>query len=131
MLPIIIFKSGAYEQFKNVTDDNINVVQAIPFKTIIANFSSISGLIQLIGNLLLLMPIVFIMKYLSKKAYSNKWILFVVVCISIGIECIQFINVKLTHFPTHSIDIDDFILNVLGSILAISLLNFINKKLRT
>lgn len=127
MLPIMIFKPGELEQFRIATGGNINVLQTIPLKTITENFSSRTGLIQLIGNLVLLMPLVFILKYLTKKSHSDKKILLVTICVSIGIECIQYINVKITHFPSHAVDIDDLILNVFGSILALVLLKILNK----
>ena len=67
MLPIIIFKPGELEQFRIATGGNINVLQTLPLKTITENLSSRTGLIQLVGNLVLLMPLVFILKYLTKK----------------------------------------------------------------
>ena len=127
MLPIMIFKPGELEQFRIATGGNINVLQTIPLKTITENLSSRTGLIQLVGNLVLLMPLVFILKYLTKKSHSDKIILLVTICVSIGIECIQYINVKITHFPSHAVDIDDLILNVFGSILALVLLKILNK----
>ena len=127
MLPIIIFKPGELEQFRIATGGNINVLQTLPLKTITENLSSRTGLIQLVGNLVLLMPLVFILKYLTKKSHSDKMILLVTICVSIGIECIQYINVKITHFPSHAVDIDDLILNVFGSIIALVLLKLLNK----
>ena len=127
MLPIIIFKPGELEQFRIATGGNINVLQTIPLKTITENLFSRTGLIQLVGNLVLLMPLVFILKYLTKKSHSDKMILLVTICVSIGIECIQYINVKITHFPSHAVDIDDLILNVFGSIIALVLLKLLNK----
>ena len=127
MLPIIIFKPGELEQFRIATGGNINVLRTLPLKTITENLSSRTGLIQLVGNLVLLMPLVFILKYLTKKSHSDKIILLVTICVSIAIECIQYVNVKITHFPSHAVDIDDLILNVLGSILALLLLKLLNK----
>ena len=127
MLPIIIFKPGELEQFRIATGGNINVLQTLPLKTITENLSSRTGLIQLVGNLVLLMPLVFILKYLTKKSHSDKIILLVTICVSIAIECIQYVNVKITHFPSHAVDIDDLILNVLGSILALLLLKLLHK----
>ena len=127
MLPIIIFKPGELEQFRIATGGNINVLRTLPLKTITENLSSRTGLIQLVGNLVLLMPLVFILKYLTKKSHSDKIILLVTICVSIAIECIQYVNVKITHFPSHAVDIDDLILNVFGSIIALVLLKLLNK----
>ena len=127
MLPIIIFKPGELEQFRIATGGNINVLQTIPLKTITENLSSRTGLIQVIGNLVLLMPLVFILKYLTKKSHSDKIILLVTICVSIAIECIQYVNVKITHFPSHAVDIDELILHVFRSVIAMVLLKLLSK----
>ncbi len=106
-------KYGQVEGFKNAVGKN-TTLQFIPFKTIIGNFSSTSGLIQLFENIILLIPIAFFLKYLAKRNYSGIKIIMTVCICSVAIEIMQLIITIITIFPMHATDIDDVILNTLG-----------------
>lgn len=84
LLPIAIMKHGQVEGFKNAVG-KYTTLQFIPFKTIIGNFSSTTGLIQLFGNIILLIPIAIFLKYLAKRNYSDIKIIITVCICSVAI----------------------------------------------
>lgn len=100
-------------------------VNLIPFKTIIEYikdiFSSLLDtsniFINLLGNLVCLMPFALFLPLLFKKVDNTKKFLITILCITFGIEIIQFITF------TGSCDIDDIILNTLGAYLMYKILN--------
>lgn len=107
--------TASKETIKSYFDNNFNV---IPFNTI-RNYLNNSGVyfdiklvcINILGNLICFMPFAFFLKYLFKK--ENKFINFLltILLIIISFELIQLITLS------GSFDIDDIILNTLGSIL--------------
>lgn len=100
-------------------------VNLIPFKTIIEYikdiFSSLLDtsniFINLLGNLVCLMPFALFLPLLFRKIDNTKKFLITILCITFGIEIIQFITF------TGSCDIDDIILNTLGAYLMYKILN--------
>ena len=128
ILPIILVKDHSQlEMYRKLIGNGVEILQPVPFKTIWECFSSTAGLIQIFGNLILLMPLVYIMNFLSYKSYSTKKIIFIATCVSIGIEFSQFLISQLTIDPTHVVDIDDIILNVFGTIIAVRVFNLLKK----
>ena len=107
--------TASKETIKSYFDNNFNV---IPFNTI-RNYLNNSGVyfdiklvcINILGNLICFMPFAFFLKYLFKR--ENKFINFLltILLIVISFELIQLITLS------GSFDIDDIILNTLGSIL--------------
>ena len=107
--------TASKETIKSYFDNNFNV---IPFNTI-RNYLNNSGVyfdiklvcINILGNLICFMPFAFFLKYLFKR--ENKFINFflTILLIVISFELIQLITLS------GSFDIDDIILNTLGSIL--------------
>lgn len=107
--------TASKETIKSYFDNNFNV---IPFNTI-RNYLNNSGVyfdiklvcINILGNLICFMPFAFFLKYLFKK--ENKFINFLltILLIVISFELIQLLTLS------GSFDIDDIILNTLGSIL--------------
>jgi len=91
----------------------------IPFKTIGAYFVHLfSGDINtnipirnLIGNLLILMPLGFYLPFFARKAENIKTFIISVAALIIVIEVMQFVTIS------GSLDIDDFILNFTGSLI--------------
>ena len=107
--------TASKETIKSYFDNNFNV---IPFNTI-RNYLNNSGVyfdiklvcINILGNLICFMPFAFFLKYLFKR--ENKFINFflTILLIVISFELIQLLTLS------GSFDIDDIILNTLGSIL--------------
>lgn len=100
-------------------------VNLIPFKTIIGYtkdiFTSLLDtstiFVNLLGNLVCMMPFALFIPMLFKKINSTKKFLITILCITLGIELIQFITFS------GSCDIDDIILNTLGAFIMYKILN--------
>ena len=100
-------------------------VNLIPFKTIIgytkAIFTSLLDtsniFANLLGNLVCMMPFALFIPMLFKKINNTKKFLITILCITLGIELIQFITFS------GSCDIDDIILNTLGAFIMYKILN--------
>jgi len=100
-------------------------VNLIPFKTIIGYTKDIfTSLLDtsnifanLLGNLICMMPFAFFIPMLFKKINNAKKFLLIILCITLGIELIQFITFS------GSFDIDDVILNTLGALIMYRILN--------
>lgn len=128
ILPICVWNSGTSEQIKKAFSRTGMVIQYIPFARIEQYFYSRWGMVQLVGNIILLMPIVVIMMWFSKKRYSNKYIILSILGISVGIEGIQYMINCITSCPSHVTDINDIIFNVAGGILCLFICKRIEKK---
>ncbi|MEO7530210.1 MAG: VanZ family protein, partial [Sediminibacterium sp.] len=74
------------------------------------------------GNIVLFLPLGFLLPLIAKKTDSFIAILFVGLFCSAGIELIQYIERNFAVY--RSVDIDDVILNTLGAILGWMLLCF-------
>ena len=102
-----------------------SLVNLIPFKTIIGYTKDIfTSLLDtsnifanLLGNLVCMMPFAFFIPMLFKKINNTKKFLLTILCITLGIELIQFITFS------GSCDIDDVILNTLGAFIMYKILN--------
>lgn len=119
---------------KNLFNEYIhNSFNIIPFHTILDYVSKFNSLydtrtiiVNLFGNLIVLMPMSIFLPLLFKKEKNFKKFLLTVIVIALGIEVIQFLTLS------GSCDIDDIILNVVGSLLAyiIFRINSINSIIR-
>jgi len=102
-----------------------NSLNLIPFKTIIEYaqkiFTSLLDtstiFLNLFGNVACLMPLALFIPMLFKKIDTTKKFLISILCVTFGIEIIQFITF------TGSCDIDDIILNTLGAFIMYKILN--------
>lgn len=128
ILPIGIWNNSTSEQLKEEFSKTALVIQYIPFSRIEQYFYSFWGSVQLVGNIILLTPIVVMLVWFSKKRYSNKKIILGIFCISIGIEVTQYIINRITLCPSHVADINDIIFNVVGGILCLVVCRIIEKK---
>ena len=103
-------------------DSSVNL---IPFKTIIGYtkdiFTSLLDtstiFFNLFGNIVCLMPLALFIPMLFNKVNSTKRFLISILCVTLGIELIQFITF------TGSCDIDDVILNTLGAFIMYKILS--------
>ena len=118
------------ELFNKYITNSFNI---IPFHTIIDYIGKFNSLydtktimVNLLGNLIVLMPMAIFLPLLFKKVRKLKNFLLTVVIIVLCIEIVQFLTL------TGSCDIDDIILNVTGAIIAyiIFKINSINNLIR-
>lgn len=110
------------EGFDIYLNNSLNIV---PFKTIIEYIQKIftsllntsTIFLNLFGNIACLMPLALFIPILFKKVDNTKKFLISILCITLGIELIQFVTF------TGSCDIDDVILNTLGALIMYKILN--------
>lgn len=103
-------------------------IQLVPFRAIynVIEIPSIASVIQIVGNLLLLMPLAFLMSWVF--AEKSKFMLEITGLLATElIECIQLIINVITRYPGHAVDIDDVIFNYIGYIAAVGILSLIKK----
>jgi glycopeptide antibiotics resistance protein len=99
------------------------VINIIPFHTILSDLfiSAEVTLIQVIGNLFMLMPLGFFILYF--KMASQRKMIFLAFCVSLIIELTQllqaFIASQYAWGSDRACDIDDILLNTLSAFLAI------------
>ena len=105
-----------------------NSVNLVPFKTIIEYIQKIftslldtsTIFLNLFGNIACLMPLALFIPILFKKVDNTKKFLISILCVTLGIELIQFITF------TGSCDIDDVILNTIGGFIGILLFRILH-----
>ena len=115
-------QEGFSKYFGYYIESSVNL---IPFKTIIGYtkdiFTSLLDtstiFVNLLGNIICLMPFALFIPLLFKKINNTKRFLITILCITVGIEFIQFITFS------GSCDIDDVILNTLGAFIMYKILN--------
>lgn len=117
-LPIGIY----FDETRALYDDLSN--NFIPFHTMINFFQDERSYIiktQIGGNIALFLPFGFLVPLLKKKK-GNVWnILGIGFLCSLGIETLQFLISTLTGYTYKVFDVDDLILNTLGSVIGYGL----------
>ena len=111
VFPFTFEHFGWYDQIPYMS------VQLVPFRTI-QRLCYNHNYVQIFGNLLLLVPIPFFL-YLFKKTMSRFRMALYSIGISLFIEMLQFLINVITKICNHVVDVDDLILNSLGSSLFI------------
>lgn len=128
LFPLEIDKFGDFETF-NIR----NFFQIIPFSTIKEMLNSPVGLIQIIGNILLLFPVPFIGRFIYGEERINvRRTVFAGIIISVAIETLQMIEDVVTQCINRVFDVDDIILNITGviiGIVSVVLVDTIRKKI--
>jgi len=91
----------------------------IPFATISQQLGDglASGIRQLAGNLLLLVPLGFLLPVANPRFRQFRKTLVVAVIVSLGIEILQLTISAVVGFPYRVFDVDDLILNTAGAAL--------------
>ena len=110
LLPINIINPSLREGESRMID----YVQLIPFRTILETIESNGFLsIQLVGNIVLLLPLPILIGYVVK---NKSFVILLAKCalISLGIEFIQICIDFAIQYPSRRFDVDDIILNVIG-----------------
>lgn len=96
------------------------MVQLIPFNTIMENIAD-GQYIQLVGNFVLLMPLIIGVALLKEENILNRQLFVLGVSASLVLELIQLGTNIITKTNVHIFDVDDIILNIMGVIIAIIL----------
>ena len=103
------------------TNSNAKAVNITPFHSIIqtvkTNPSIELKLLQLIGNIVLILPITFYIPLVYNRVNNLKKALILSIIIAILIEMMQFVIGRVIGYYYRIIDIDDIILNVFGGIV--------------
>ena len=100
-------------------------IQWKPFASIIA-FIQQKNYIQIVGNIVLLMPLPLLLQGMRQRVFS-KMQSFGIVCIaSVSIEVLQLAINVITQVRNHVLDVDDLILNITGGVLLVLLYRPIN-----
>ena len=128
-------RTGNQFHLKVFSKEHFEMVNIIPFKTIISIFERLSNntintdivVTNIVSNLLLFLPMGMALPVLFKNKFNSFWktIISIIVLIVI-VEIIQFLTFR------GSADIDDLILNTLGASLGYALvhLNGVKKLLK-
>ena len=103
----------------------MNYANFVPFRTITGVGSVHNFAVQVGGNILLLMPLVFFLYYVFFIKSSSKCIVYCFMA-SVFIEITQYIIDIITKFPNKVCDVDDVILNFIGIILSILIIHLLN-----
>ena len=119
VLTITILCGASSEQIASTVGTSWDNIQRIPFASILDEITFTWGKVQILGNFILLMPFVAQLLLVSRRKKGEIAIL--TLLLSGAIELQQLITNYLTQYPSHAIDIDDIILNVLGGICVIVL----------
>lgn len=96
------------------------MVQLIPFSTIIENITD-GQYVQLVGNFVLLIPLVIGVALLKKEKILSRRLFILGISASLLLELIQLGTNIITKTNVHIFDVDDIILNTMGVITAILL----------
>ena len=113
-------------------DKYFALYQLIPFASI-KNYIHGSEIVQFAGNIILLSPLaVFVEVFLQQRPKAWK-VALGVSAVSLLIEITQLVINLTTRYPRRVADVDDFILNFTGVVIAIILARVIgkNQKIRT
>lgn len=118
--PIYIPSQAQLLEFKSAMSEDFSMVQYIPLKNISLTLESTNWLMQIGGNIALLIPlVVFAGVFLD---YRNKYSIIKTIIIGVGvsivIETIQAIMNYIIQYPNRIADIDDIILNSFGVVVA-------------
>lgn len=127
LFPIFIFDKELISKIYEGSEKYIRFYQFIPFASIKDYFSA-ETIIQLIGNVFLLFPLVIYVDLFSKGKYKIIKLVMFGVCSSLLIEIYQLLTNFITKFPGHLADIDDFLLNSIGVLFAAGVIAIIRKK---
>lgn len=111
-----------FTQFRNPTANDFNITPVVnTVRELLATFTPrtkyMTGFLlkNILGNLVLLMPLGIFLPLISVRYYSLKKVLLIAFLCSLIIEIIQFVSKFFGSY--RSVDIDDLILNTAGAFL--------------
>lgn len=126
--PIIFLQGDSRQEFMDTFRNYTLYYQLVPFKTIGNTFQTNAWVLQIFGNIMLLLPVPLLYSLLVKEIPRMKFFMVLGALISLSIELIQFGIDMLGHYPSHVADIDDFILNIIGIVIGILILHIVKNK---
>lgn len=126
MLPIPIYSKQYLEEFQKFCSGRYGYIQLIPFGTISTILKSHiwrNIILQLLGNVLLLLPLPILLGVSKERDNLSYWKLFLSgFLVSLFIELAQLGIDYLVNYPNKVCDIDDIILNSLGVLSGMGIL---------
>lgn len=126
ILPIIIIKSSYI--MENLPD--VTFTQFVPFKTFMnLRYFDVRSM-QVLYNVIMLLPLPIFIELISKKKHTSVNLVLIGFCTSLFIECIQLLIDILTKYPCKVCDIDDLITNTLGVFLGVLIIKYARKSTR-
>lgn len=105
------------------TNRVISLVPVVESVRMLQNVNLSTSLYNLVGNLVMLMPLGFLLAYIYPRARSVRSIALYSFAMSLSIESLQYLS------ATRIFDIDDIILNTLGGVIGYLFFNLAGRKL--
>ena len=102
----------------------------IPFHSIIGcfqNSSAETAVRQILGSVVIFLPIGLLVPIVSEKFRSAKNILLFSLLLSVGVEAVRFLELLITYLPNRAFDVDNVILEFIGGSLGYLLFLAIRK----
>lgn len=127
LFPIHLYSSETLARIREGIGKYMVFYQAVPFASI-ANYFRYETFIQLAGNIFLLAPLALFAEIFLRQRPKAWKVAAAVSGVSLGIELFQLATNYLTGYPSRVADVDDFILNSAGAILAIMLARCLGKR---
>ena len=116
LFPIFIFDQETLEKVKEGVENYLVFYQLKPFASIV-NYFREGAMIQLIGNVILLSPMVVFGEIVTRGKWRITRMILLVSSVSLLIELLQLVINYSTGYPYRVADVDDLILNVTGVII--------------
>lgn len=127
LFPIHLYNSETLARIREGMGKYMVFYQAVPFASI-ANYFRSETFIQLAGNVLLLVPLALFVKIFLRQRPKAWKVAAAVPGVSVGIELFQLATNYLAGYPARVADVDDWILNTIGVILAVALARWVGKR---
>ncbi len=125
ILSVTILNEVQLNRIHSNFEKYLQYYQIIPFKTIL-NVGRYNFFRQVICNILLFVPFPIFIKVARKEMRRWKAIL-IGILNSLLIELIQLPTNIITGYPTHVCDIDDLILNSIGTVIGYVIIIILNR----
>ena len=126
LFPIFIFDQETLEKVKEGVENYLVFYQLKPFASIV-NYFREGAMIQLIGNVILLSPMVVFGEIVTRGKWRITRMILLVSSVSLLIELLQLVINYCTGYPYRVADVDDLILNVTGVIITMLVLRAAKK----
>lgn len=129
LFPIFIFDQETLEKIREGAENYLIFYQIKPFASIV-NYFREGAMLQLVGNLVLLLPMVCFVEIFTKGKWKMKSMILFVSAFSFLIEILQLIINYGTGHPSRVADVDDLILNVTGIVITTLAIRGIEKLIK-
>ena len=126
LFPIFIFDQETLEKVKEGVENYLVFYQLKTFASIV-NYFREGAMIQLIGNVILLSPLVVFGEIVTRGKWRITRMILLVSSVSLLIELLQLVINYSTGYPYRVADVDDLILNVTGVIITMLVLRAAKK----